>query len=261
MAEEMKIYNKDIDVKFTKLSKPSFNTLDLPLSGLYNNIDSVEFSNFPLKNKFKNFGVSSPDYIGTEHLFQINSSFIKLLAEEVIEGLVILTNVSNRDIIISNLEIYFHVEGITIKKEKSDEQLMTKLPINLPGVNNSLLLLPKQSHSILIKYDLKHSSKYIINVIFRTKSPFYNQIYYELKQKKNINNSKISKSKTFETGKRKDRYGNMIIHGGKQKVTFIDRVSNYNFTEVVKVENYKEYNKMEEPTESGNRGFICCFLL
>ena len=81
------------------------------------------------------------------------------------------------------------------------------------------------------------------------------------KQKKNINNSKISKSKTFETGKRKDRYGNMIIHGGKQKVTFIDRVSNYNFTEVVKVENYKEYNKMEEPTESGNRGFICCFLL
>lgn len=186
MAEEMKIYNKDIDVKFTKLSKPSFNTLDLPLSGLYNNIDSVEFSNFPLKNKFKNFGVSSPDYIGTEHLFQINSSFIKLLAEEVIEGLVILTNISNRDIIISNLEIYFHVEGITIKKEKSDEQLMTKLPINLPGVNNSLLLLPKQSHSIFIKYDLKHSAKYIINVIFRTKSPFYNQVYYELKQKKNI---------------------------------------------------------------------------
>ena len=81
------------------------------------------------------------------------------------------------------------------------------------------------------------------------------------KQKKNINNSKINKAKTFETGKRKDRYGNMIIHGGKQKVTFIDRVSKNNFTEVVKVENYKEYNKMEEPTESGSRGNICCLLL
>ena len=81
------------------------------------------------------------------------------------------------------------------------------------------------------------------------------------KQKININSSKINKAKTFETGKRKDRYGNMIIHGGKQKVTFIDRVSKNNFTEVVKVENYKEYNKMEEITESGNRGNICCCFL
>ena len=79
-------------------------------------------------------------------------------------------------------------------------------------------------------------------------------------QRKNINNSKINKAKTFETGKRKDRYGNMIIHGGKQKVTFIDRVSKNNFTEVVKVENFKEYNKME-PTDSNNRGNICCSLL
>ena len=186
MTEEMKIFNKDIDVKFTKLSKPSFNTLDLPLSGIYNDIDSVEFSNFPLKNKFKNFGVSSPDYIGIENLFQINSSFVKLLTEEAIEGLVILTNVSNRDIIISNLEIYFNVEGITIQKKKSNEQLRTTLSINLPGVNNSLLLLPNQSHSIPVRHDLKHSAKYTINVLFRTKSPFYNQVYYELKQKRNI---------------------------------------------------------------------------
>lgn len=186
MTEEMKIFNKDIDVKFTKLSKPSFNTLDLPLSGIYNDIDSVEFSNFPLKNKFKNFGVSSPDYIGIENLFQINSSFVKLLTEETIEGLVILTNVSNRDIIISNLEIYFNVEGITIQKKKSNEQLRTTLSINLPGVNNSLLLLPNQSHSIPVRHDLKHSAKYTINVLFRTKSPFYNQVYYELKQKRNI---------------------------------------------------------------------------
>ena len=90
--------------------------------------------------------------------------------------------------------------------------------------------------------------------------PEIHKNYYD-KQKLNINNSKINKAKTFETGKRKDRYGNMIIHGGKQKVTFIDRVSNNNFTEVVKVENYKEYNKMEEITGSGNRGNICCCFL
>ena len=48
----------------------------------------------------------------------------------------------------------------------------------------------------------------------------------------------------------------MIIHGGKQKVTFIDRVSKKNLTEVVKIENFKEYNKMEE-VNNKNQGDNC----
>ena len=79
------------------------------------------------------------------------------------------------------------------------------------------------------------------------------------KEKNAISNSKINKAKTFETRKRTDRFGNMIIHGGNHKVTFIDRVSKNNFTEVVKVENYKEYNKMEEI--ANNKGNGCCFIL
>ena len=71
--------------------------------------------------------------------------------------------------------------------------------------------------------------------------------------------SKISKTKTFNKDRRTDRFGNIIIHGGKQKVTFIDRVTKNNFTEVVKVENYKEYNKMEETND--NHGNGCCILL
>ena len=51
----------------------------------------------------------------------------------------------------------------------------------------------------------------------------------------------------------------MIIHGGKQKVTFIDKVSKSNFTDVVKIENFKQYNKMEEP--SNNQGNNCCIIL
>ena len=75
---------------------------------------------------------------------------------------------------------------------------------------------------------------------------------------KNISNN-LNKMESGEKGKRSDRFGNLIIHGGKQKVTFIDRVTKNNFTEVVKVENFKEYNKMEEP--SSNRGNGCCLLL
>ena len=79
------------------------------------------------------------------------------------------------------------------------------------------------------------------------------------KEKNVISNSILNKAKTFETRKRLDRFGNMIIHGGNHKVTFIDRVSKNNFTEVVKVENFKEYNKMEETSNS--RGNGCCLIL
>ena len=71
-------------------------------------------------------------------------------------------------------------------------------------------------------------------------------------------NSKINKVKTFNKEKRIDRFGNMIKHGGKQKVSFIDKVSKTNFIEEVKVENFKKYNKMEEP--STNLGNGCCLL-
>ena len=77
---------------------------------------------------------------------------------------------------------------------------------------------------------------------------------------KNIEiNPKINKVKTYNIDQRKDRFGNMIIHGGKQKVTFIDKVSKSNFTDVVKIENFKQYNKMEEP--SNNQGNNCCIIL
>ena len=73
------------------------------------------------------------------------------------------------------------------------------------------------------------------------------------------NRQKLNKVKTFSKENRKDRFGNMITHGGNQKVSFLDKISNNNLTEVIKVENLKEYNKMEDT--SNNRGNCCCLLL
>ena len=58
--------------------------------------------------------------------------------------------------------------------------------------------------------------------------------------------------------KREDRFGTPIIKGGKQKVTFIDRITKNNFTVVIKVESYKEYNKMEEVTNNNRNN--CCLV-
>ena len=80
-----------------------------------------------------------------------------------------------------------------------------------------------------------------------------------LHDKNNSTNDKNNKLKKNEKGVRKDRSGNEIIHGGKYKVTFIDELTKKNFSEVIKVENYKEYNKMEEPISSEGNG--CCLLI
>ena len=80
----------------------------------------------------------------------------------------------------------------------------------------------------------------------------------KIKANKFQNNTKINKVKTFNN-RRIDRFGNMIMHGGKQKVSFIDKVSKNNFTEVVKIENYKEYNKMDDFSNNQRNG--CCLLI
>ena len=60
--------------------------------------------------------------------------------------------------------------------------------------------------------------------------------------------------------KRMDQLGNPIIKKGKQKVTFIDKISNQKFEDVIKIESFKDYNKTEETT-SKNSNNTCCFLV
>ena len=79
----------------------------------------------------------------------------------------------------------------------------------------------------------------------------------DLDDKNNPTNNKNNKVNKNEKGVRHDRLGNEIFRGGKYKVTFIDKVTKKSFSEVIKVENYKEYNKMEEL--SNNRGMVVVF--
>ena len=82
----------------------------------------------------------------------------------------------------------------------------------------------------------------------------------KLHLKTNINNKNTNKNiDLYFTPKRVDRNNNPITKGGKQKVTFIDKITNSNFTEVIKVESFKEYNKMEEVSNSHKNN--CCILV
>ena len=82
----------------------------------------------------------------------------------------------------------------------------------------------------------------------------------KLHLKTNINNKNTNKNiDLYFAPTRVDRKNNPIIKGGKQKVTFIDKITNSNFTEVIKVESFKEYNKMEEVSNSHKNN--CCILV
>ena len=196
MLEELKIY-KDIEITFIRLRKPDFNSLDLPLSGLYNSIDNIEYSNYPLKNKFKNFSFPSPGQIGVDNLFQLKNSFGKLYTEEILEGIIIIANISERDITIKNMEISLFFE----KHQKT-------MAIPLPDKDSTLFLSKSQSYLIKFKNYLKKSGKYSLDVKFWTKCYFYDQQYYITSQRNRIKYS----DKYKIIGNHVEYYNNIIFN-------------------------------------------------
>ena len=46
-----------IEVKCLRIQRPKQNYQTIPLSGIYNDISSVEDTAYPLENKFKNFDI------------------------------------------------------------------------------------------------------------------------------------------------------------------------------------------------------------
>ena len=121
---------------------------------------------------------------------------------------------------------------------------------NMPPENNVEYLTLKKTETVKVKINLKD----------------------DIKEEKNKSNKKIEvktiapKNKlnpNIELNflpKRVDRYGNGITKNGKQRVTFIDRITKNNICSVIKVESFKQYNKMEE-VSFNNKHNNCCNLI
>ena len=56
-----------------------------------------------------------------------------------------------------------------------------------------------------------------------------------------------------------DTFGNPIQKKGKQKISFIDKISQNKFIEVIQIESFKAYNKIEEIANYNNMQNNCCF--
>ena len=78
--------------------------------------------------------------------------------------------------------------------------------------------------------------------------------------KTNIKKSSKKNIDLYFLPKRLDRFGMPILKGGKQQVTFIDKITNSNLYEVIKIESYKDYNKMEDIKSSSQKN-TCCSII
>ena len=127
-------------------------------------------------------------------------------------------------------------------------------------------------NSVLKNVDEEHCVKYIDMPRMETAKINSNNMVKDITPKEeDSNKNKLCLNTNIKKGskenidlyflpKRLDRFGCPILKGGKQRVTFIDKITKTNFVEVIKIESFKEFNKMEEIKSSNHRN-TCCEII
>ena len=146
------------------------------------------------------------------------------------------------------------------EKTRPDTDTLNNLAHGNLGYNNLNSVLKNVDKDRVVQYIkiTKHETAKIDDNIIKEITSNDNS-KNERKMSLNINNKNNNNNIDFYfLPKRVDRYGTPITHNGKQRITFIDRITKNNFAEVIKVESFKEYNKMEEV--SNTRKNNCCLI-
>lgn len=161
----------------------------------------------------------------------------------------------------SNLKI-ISLNRVYTEKTHQDTQYQTSNePIN--NINSILNKINKMSDENLIKIPNKKEKENEKN----TKNYNNQEIITEniIKEEEDNNEKLVIKNnnkseKKTNKNKRIDKFGNQIKKGGKHKVTFIDNESSLRFYEIINVESFKEFNKMEEVSKSREK-VTCCIIM
>ena len=64
---------------------------------------------------------------------------------------------------------------------------------------------------------------------------------------------------TTNNSKRTDRKGNEICKHGKQRITFCDKITNNKLVDIINIESFKQYNKIEEVNYTDDHS--CCIIV
>ena len=74
------------------------------------------------------------------------------------------------------------------------------------------------------------------------------------------NNKQSQKKDSIKNEKKVNIYGNIMNIKIKKNVKFIDKITKNKLAEIINIESFKKYNKMEEVSDSNNHN-NCCIII
>ena len=175
----------------------------------------------------------------------------------------IVNNVNNNILLENNK---FQLKRVITENTRPDTDIVNNLCNGNFGFNNLNSVLKNLEDDRIIQYIKvsKTDTTKIADTIKKKIIPNKDNINNDNNKDKLCLNTDIPKNNKqninlYFLPKRVDRFGEPITKGGKQKVTFIDRITKNNFTDVIKIESFKDYNKMEEVISTSKNN--CCIVI
>jgi hypothetical protein len=166
--------NQYVEVKLLRLNKPKFNSQILPFTGSYNSLEDLQAleneDNFlnsnvsPYENKFQEFNLHEYSSVGIDNMFQISNSFGKVLFCESLEALLIINNISDKEIKIKDFKVKVSNEVL-----EGYDSMYRKTEYNLINSQNIIAIPAHQFYNqkirlnadIMCKYSLEIDIQYI----------------------------------------------------------------------------------------------------
>ena len=165
------------------------------------------------------------------------------------------------------VEIESKIKLIHSITSKTKPETDSKFDNNIMGNNNLNSILHKIDDEAGVHYlDMPRTETAKINNK-NIKNNLNSNNEEESKKNKLVLNTNINKGSKknidlYFLPKRTDANGNPITKGGKQKVTFIDKITNKSFYNIIEIENFKEYNKMNGiKSNNSNKFNSCCVII
>lgn len=174
--------NQLIEVKLLRLNKPKFNNQILPISGSYNSIENMKkledetsdenilLNNQPFENKFQEFNLNEPSSVSIDNMFQINPSFGKVLFCEYLEGLLIINNLSDKEVKIREIKVKVSNEVL-----EGYESMFRKTEYNLISSQNLITIPANQFHNQKIRLNADIMCKYSLEIDIQYTSSLFTE--------------------------------------------------------------------------------------
>jgi hypothetical protein len=201
----MELYELDlkqlIEVKLHRLNKPKFSSNLLPISGSYNNIDDLHkiedvdiFSQeIKYENLFKEYNLNDENSVSIDNMFNFNTTFGKVIFCETMEALLIINNISDKEIKIKDLKVKVSNEVL-----ENYESMYKRCEFSLINSNNTIAIPANHFYNQKVKINADIMCKYSLEVDLQYSSYYFNEEY--IKQSTNRIIKTIASGYSVELG-------------------------------------------------------------